>query len=54
MFKVGQKVTNKFEGFNGVVVAKTKFNGGTGWFAVLWTLPSGRREQRIEHWSVIK
>ena len=53
MFKIGQKVTNKFEGFNGIVVSRApKF--GKGWFGVMWTLPNGRREQRVEHWSVIR
>ena len=53
MYKEGQKVTHKAEGFNGVVVARaTRF--GNNWCAVLWTLPNGRREQRVEHCNNLK
>ena len=52
MFKPGQKVTHKENGWAGVVVSRApKF--GKNWFAVMWTLPNGRREQRTEHYSVI-
>lgn len=58
MFKIGQKVRSKHEAFyleggNGIVVSRApKF--GKGWYGVMWTLPNGRREQRVEHWSVIE
>ena len=53
MFKIGQKVNHKENGCQGIVVSRApKF--GQNWFAVVWTLPNGRREQRVEHWSAIK
>ena len=53
MFKPGQKVTHKTQNLNGVVVARApKF--GNNWCAVLWTLPNGRREQRVEHYTNLK
>ena len=54
MFKIGQKVAHKEEGFQGVVVSNPRFHGTKNWFGVMWTLPNGRREQRVEHWSAIK
>ena len=50
VMKVGQKVTHKELGCNGVVVPKTGNQGfGNNWFAVCWTLPNGRQEKRLEH-----
>ena len=54
MFKIGQKVAHKEEGFQGVVVSNQWLYGTMNWFGVMWTLPNGRREQRVEHCSAIK
>ena len=53
MFKPGQKVNHKTQNLNGVVVARAPRFGKT-WCAVLWTLPNGRREQRVEHYTNLK
>lgn len=53
MYKPGQKVKHKANAWEGVVVSRAP-KWGKNWFGVLWTLPSGRREQRVEHYSAIK